>query len=172
MRGRLKGLKLKCRIEPDVPDALLGDPSRLRQVLFNLIGNSLKFTERGEINLTVQRDSGDDTMTCLHFSVQDTGIGIPADQQANIFDAFTQADGSTTRRFGGSGLGLTISRQLVQMMGGRIWVESDLGQGSVFHFTAKFGVSEALDLFRRWRRPGLTTFGCSSWMTILPIAIR
>ena len=126
-----------------MPDALLGDPSRLRQILVNLLGNSLKFTEKGEINLTVQRESGDDAATSLHFSVQDTGIGIPAEKQARIFEAFTQADGSTTRRFGGTGLGLTISRQLVQMMGGRIWVESALGQGSTFHFTASFGISKA-----------------------------
>jgi signal transduction histidine kinase/CheY-like chemotaxis protein len=138
-----KGLELNCRIEPDVPDALLGDPSRLRQILLNLLGNSLKFTERGEINLTVQRESGEDAVTRLHFSVYDTGIGIPAEKQTRIFDAFTQADGSTTRRFGGTGLGLTISRQLVQMMGGRIWVESELGQGSTFHFTASFGISHA-----------------------------
>ena len=138
-----KGLELNCSIEPDVPDALLGDPRRLRQILVNLLSNSLKFTERGEINLTVQRESGDDAVTRLHFSVQDTGIGIPAEKQARIFDAFTQADGSTTRRFGGTGLGLTITRKLVQMMGGRIWVESALGQGSTFHFTANFGISKA-----------------------------
>jgi PAS domain S-box-containing protein len=138
------GLELNCSIKPDVPDALLGDPSRLRQILFNLLGNSLKFTERGEINLTVQRGSGDESVTVLHFSVQDTGIGISPEKQARVFDAFTQADGSTTRRFGGTGLGLTICRQLVQMMGGRIWVESALGQGSTFHFTASFGVSQAV----------------------------
>ena len=143
LRAHQKGLELNCSIEPDVPDALLGDPSRLRQILLNLLGNSLKFTEKGEINLMVQRESGDDAVTSLHFSVQDTGIGIPAEKQARIFEAFTQADGSTTRRFGGTGLGLTISRQLVQMMGGRIWVESALGQGSTFHFTASFGISKA-----------------------------
>ena len=138
-----KGVELNCSFDPDVPDALIGDPSRLRQILLNLLGNSLKFTESGEINLTVQRVSGDNTVTSLQFSVQDTGIGIPAEKQARIFEAFTQADGSTTRRFGGTGLGLTISRQLVQMMGGRIWVESALGQGSTFHFTASFGISRA-----------------------------
>jgi signal transduction histidine kinase/DNA-binding response OmpR family regulator len=144
LRAHQKGLELNCSIEPDVPEAVLGDPSRLRQVLFNLLGNSLKFTERGEINLTVERESGDDAATCLHFSVQDTGIGIPAEKQARIFDAFTQVDGSTARRFGGTGLGLTICRQLVQLMGGRIWVESVPGQGSAFHFTARFGVSTAV----------------------------
>jgi signal transduction histidine kinase/CheY-like chemotaxis protein len=143
LRAHQKGLELNCSIEADVPGELLGDPSRVRQILLNLLGNSLKFTERGEINLTVQQESGDDAFTCLHFSVQDTGMGIPADKQAGIFDAFTQVDGSTARRFGGTGLGLTISRQLVNMMGGRIWVESVLGQGSIFNFTARFGVSTA-----------------------------
>jgi PAS domain S-box-containing protein len=142
-RAHQKGLELNCSIKPDVPDTLLGDPSRLRQVLLNLLGNSLKFTERGEINLTVQRESGDESVAGLHFSVQDTGIGISAEKQTRVFDAFTQADGSTTRRFGGTGLGLTICRQLVQMMGGRIWVESAPGRGSTFHFTASFGVSQA-----------------------------
>jgi PAS domain S-box-containing protein len=142
LRAHQKGLELNCSVEPDVPEALLGDPSRLRQILINLLGNSLKFTAKGEINLTVQRDSGDNAVTILHFSVQDTGIGIAPEKQGGIFDAFTQADGSTTRRFGGTGLGLTISRQLVQMMGGRIWVESALGQGSTFHFTARFGISK------------------------------
>ncbi|MGA2984770.1 MAG: response regulator [Terriglobia bacterium] len=142
-RAHQKGLEVNCRFDPDVPDALLGDPSRLRQILLNLLSNSLKFTDRGEIDLTVQRESGDGAVTRLQFSVHDTGIGIPAEKQARIFDAFTQADGSTTRRFGGTGLGLTISRQLVQMMGGRIWVESAPGQGSTFHFTANFGISQA-----------------------------
>ncbi len=143
LRAHQKGLELNCRIGPDVPDALRGDPSRLRQVLLNLLGNALKFTEQGEVNLVVQRELGDDADTTLHFLVQDTGIGVPAQKQARIFEAFTQADGSTTRRFGGTGLGLTISRQLVEMMGGRIWVESAPGQGSTFHFTAQFGISQA-----------------------------
>jgi len=148
LRAHQKGLELNCSIEADVPGEVLGDPSRLRQVLLNLLGNSLKFTERGEINLTVHQESGDGVFTCLHFSVQDTGMGIPAEKQARIFDAFTQVDGSTARRFGGTGLGLTISRQLVNMMGGLIWVESVLGQGSIFHFTARFGVSAAAS--SRW----------------------
>ena len=143
LRAYQKGLELNCSIEPDVPDALLGDPSRLRQILVNLLGNSLKFTEKGEINLTVQMESGDDAVAILHFSVQDTGIGIPAEEHVRVFEAFTQADGSTTRRFGGTGLGLTISRQLVQMMGGKMWMESVPGQGSTFHFTARFGISQA-----------------------------
>jgi len=142
LRAHQKALELNCIISPEVPDALIGDPGRLRQILLNLLGNSVKFTERGEITLTVQKESGDDAIVGLHFSVQDTGIGISAEKQARIFDAFTQADGSTTRRFGGTGLGLTISRQLVQMMGGRIWVESKLGQGSTFHFIVKLGQSK------------------------------
>jgi len=143
LRTHQKGLELNCLIEPDVPEALAGDPSRLRQVLINLLGNSLKFTERGEVNLRVQRESANEESISLHFSVEDTGIGIPADKQARIFESFTQVDGSTARRFGGTGLGLTICRQLVEMMGGRIWVESALGQGSTFHFTASFGISKA-----------------------------
>jgi signal transduction histidine kinase/CheY-like chemotaxis protein len=143
LRAQEKGLELNCNVDPDLPETLKGDPGRLRQVLLNLLGNALKFTKRGEITLTVQRESGDDAVVSLHFRVQDTGIGIPAEKQAGIFDAFTQADGSITRRFGGTGLGLTISRQLVEMMGGRIWVESAPGQGSTFHFTASFGVSTA-----------------------------
>ncbi|HUI40348.1 MAG TPA: response regulator [Terriglobia bacterium] len=143
LRAHQKGLELNCSIEADVPDVVLGDPNRLRQVLLNLLGNSLKFTASGEINLTVQREPGNDAVTCLRFSVQDTGAGIAPEKQARIFDAFTQADDSTARRFGGTGLGLSISRQLVQMMGGRIWVESTPGQGSVFHFTALLGASTA-----------------------------
>jgi PAS domain S-box-containing protein len=142
-RAHQEGLELNCIIEPDVPEDLTGDPSRLRQVLINLLGNSLKFTKAGEVNLRVQRESVNEECIRLHFSVEDTGIGIPAEQQAHIFEAFTQVDGSTARRFGGTGLGLTICRQLVGMMGGRIWVESVLGRGSTFHFTASFGLSEA-----------------------------
>jgi len=144
LRAYEKGLELNCLIEPDVPEGLTGDPSRLRQVLVNLLGNSLKFTKRGEVNLRVQREAVQEGSISLRFSVEDTGIGIPSEQQARIFEAFTQVDGSTARRFGGTGLGLTICRQLVQMMGGRIWVESTPGQGSTFHFMASFGVSQAV----------------------------
>ena len=143
LRAHQKGLELNCLIEPDVPEGLVGDPSRLRQVLINLLGNSLKFTERGEINLRVQRESMNEESMILHFSVEDTGIGIPVEKQARIFEAFTQVDGTTARRFGGTGLGLTISRQVVGLMGGRIWVESTPGQGSTFHFTASFGFAKA-----------------------------
>jgi len=150
LRAYRKGLELNCDIESDVPEALAGDPGRLRQILINLLGNSLKFTEKGEVNLKVQREPATEGAACLHFSVQDTGVGIPPDRQASIFEAFTQAEGSTARRFGGTGLGLTISRRLVEMMGGRIWVESAPGQGSTFHFTAHFGVSQAATSVEPW----------------------
>jgi CheY-like chemotaxis protein len=145
LRAHEKGLELNCAIAGDVPDDLVGDPSRLRQVLINLLSNSLKFTERGEVNLRVQRDplGVNQESARLHFIVEDTGIGIPVEKQAHIFEAFAQVDGSTTRHFGGTGLGLTICRQLVQMMGGRIWVVSAPGQGSAFHFTASLGISRA-----------------------------
>ncbi|MGA3166036.1 MAG: response regulator [Terriglobia bacterium] len=142
LRAQQKGLDLTCSVELDVPEALIGDPGRLRQVLLNLLGNSLKFTEKGGVRLRVQQDTADETCTCLHFSVQDTGSGVPLEKQQRIFEAPTQDDGSTPPRLGGAGLGLTISRHLVRMMGGRIWVESVPGQGSTFHFTARFGVSQ------------------------------
>ncbi len=141
LRAHPKGLALNCVIAPDVPDDLVGDPNRLRQVVLNLINNALKFTEHGEVTLRVARDAPDPESSCLHFTVEDTGIGIPVEKQAHIFEAFTQVDGSTTRRYGGTGLGLTICRQLVQLMGGRIWVASTPGHGSAFHFTARFGVA-------------------------------
>ena len=146
LRAHQKGLELNGIIDRDVPEVLTGDPCRLRQILVNLLGNSLKFTQKGEINLRIQRQSAEEDSICLHFRVEDTGIGIPLDKQASIFDAFTQADGSTARRFGGTGLGLTICRQLVGMMGGRIWVESAPGQGSTFHFTACFGLVQGAGL--------------------------
>jgi PAS domain S-box-containing protein len=142
IRAHQKGLDLNCVIEPDVPEGLTGDPTRFRQVVVNLLGNSLKFTETGEVNLRVQRESGTEDSVVLHLSVEDTGIGIPEEKQADIFEAFTQVDGSTARRFGGTGLGLSICRRLVEGMGGRIWVESAPGKGSVFHFTARFGISK------------------------------
>jgi len=120
-----------------VPDDLIGDWSRLEQVLINLVGNAMKFTERGSVSvlLTVKERTPESVL--LYFAVVDTGIGIAPERQAQIFEAFTQADGSTTRRYGGTGLGLTISRTLVEMMGGRIWLESTPGQGTTFHFTAR-----------------------------------
>jgi signal transduction histidine kinase/ActR/RegA family two-component response regulator len=139
-RANEKGLALRCDVTPDVPDHVTGDWLRLQQVLINLVGNALKFTERGRVVLTVDVEERTDNEAVLHVAVADTGIGIPPDQQAAIFESFTQADGSTARRYGGTGLGLTISRRLVGMMGGRIWVESEPGRGSTFHFTANVDV--------------------------------
>jgi len=135
LRAHEKELELTLRIQPEVPDNLLGDPTRLRQILFNLVGNSIKFTDKGEVSVQVSADSRDADKTTLHFEVADTGIGIPPDKREVIFEAFAQADNSTSRRYGGTGLGLTISSRLVGMMGGRMWVESEVGQGSTFHFT-------------------------------------
>ena len=140
LRAHHNGLELACDIRPEVPKALAGDPLRLRQVVVNLVGNAIKFTDHGEVVLRVQPESHVDGEVRLHFSVTDTGIGIPAEKQKLIFEAFSQADSSTTRRYGGTGLGLAISQQLVELMGGRIWVESHAGQGSTFHFTATFEV--------------------------------
>ena len=137
-RAHEKGLELACHILPDVPDSLLGDAGRLRQVLVNLVGNAVKFTNRGDVIVEVAVVSAGDEVV-LHFSVSDTGIGIPQDKQWQIFGAFVQADASTTRRFGGTGLGLTISAHLVEMMGGRIWVTSEEAKGSRFQFNAHFG---------------------------------
>jgi signal transduction histidine kinase/DNA-binding response OmpR family regulator/nitrate/nitrite-specific signal transduction histidine kinase len=143
VRASQKGLELACLMLPDVPDRLVGDSGRLRQVLINLLGNALKFTERGEVVLHVEPAAHETGAVWLHFAVSDTGIGIPAEKQAQIFESFTQADSSTTRRYGGTGLGLTISSRLVELMGGEIWVESTVGQGSTFHFTARFGLQAA-----------------------------
>jgi PAS domain S-box-containing protein len=140
-RAEEKGLELACHIAPDVPQELVGDPGRLRQVLVNLLGNAIKFTERGEIVLRVEREPGAAPRTMLHFFVRDTGVGIAASKQREIFEAFVQADSSTTRKYGGTGLGLTIASRLVELMGGRIWLESAESRGSTFHFTAGFGVA-------------------------------
>ena len=143
VRAHQKGLELICDIEPDVPAAVLGDPTRLQQILTNLVGNALKFTEHGHVLVAAREERRSEDRSTLHFSVSDTGIGIPMEKQDTIFEAFSQADGSTTRRFGGTGLGLTISTTLVQLMGGRIWVESALGEGSTFHFTVTLAVTDA-----------------------------
>ena len=140
VRAHQKGLEMLVHVMPDVPLMLLGDHLRVRQVLLNLIGNSIKFTESGQVLLTVERDCEFAVPGHLHFSVADTGIGIATDKLEDVFSSFTQADSSTTRQYGGSGLGLAIVRRLVGLMGGRIWVESELGSGSVFHFTAHFQV--------------------------------
>ena len=125
----------------DIPDQLKGDPLRVRQVLINLLGNAIRFTDEGEIAVRVRADEIGSAQVKLHVTVRDTGIGIPEEEQERIFEAFSQADTSTTRRYGGTGLGLNISVHLVQSMGGEIWVESEVGKGSTFHFTAEFSFS-------------------------------
>ncbi|MGH9746561.1 MAG: response regulator [Candidatus Acidiferrales bacterium] len=141
-RAHEKSLELAWRVAPDVPDYLAGDVSRLRQVLVNLVGNAVKFTERGEVVVEIERESNSiETNAVLHFRVRDTGIGIPKEKQAMVFGAFTQADSSTTRKYGGTGLGLAITTRLVDLMGGRIWLESEPGLGSTFHFTIPFGIA-------------------------------
>src|SRR5688572_19511158 len=140
VRAQEKGLVLACEIAADVPGDLVGDPTRLRQVLLNLLGNAIKFTETGEVALRVAPDAESPDPGALRFTISDTGIGIPDDKLGAVFERFTQADSSTTRRFGGSGLGLTISKRLVELMGGRIWVESGVGKGSVFSFAMSFEI--------------------------------
>ncbi|HJY82170.1 MAG TPA: response regulator [Candidatus Binatia bacterium] len=170
MRAHKKGLELACHIPPNVPDTLVGDPGRLCQIVVNLAGNAIKFTERGEVIVEVQNPESripngalagevrteairnlqsvirNPEECVLHFSVRDTGIGIPPEKQRLIFEAFSQADSSTTRKYGGTGLGLAISSQLIALMGGRIWVESEVGKGSTFHFTARFGLQTGVGL--------------------------
>ena len=135
-----KGLELLLTVHPSAPTSVIGDPTRLRQILINLVGNALKFTERGRIVVEVREETEGDNWAIFNFSVGDTGIGIPLEKQRLIFDAFSQADSSTTRKFGGTGLGLAISNRLIQLMGGRIWVESEVGHGSTFHFSVRLGL--------------------------------
>ncbi len=142
VRCHSKGLELVVRVLPDVPDEIIGDPGRLRQILVNLIGNAVKFTDDGEIVVSVEVEQQNAKVAILHFAVSDTGIGIDQEKVETIFEAFSQADSSTTREHGGTGLGLSISAQLVDLMGGRIWAESELGKGSTFHFTAHFYIDE------------------------------
>jgi two-component system sensor histidine kinase/response regulator len=142
-RAHQKGLELIYDVQPGVPESVVGDPTRIRQVVFNVIGNAIKFTECGEVVLQVEQESRDADSVLLRFSVSDTGVGIPADQQDRIFEAFSQADGSMTRKFGGTGLGLAICARLLEKMGGRIWVVSEPGKGSTFHFTARLMVQKA-----------------------------
>ena len=143
-----KGLELLCHIKSEVPLKITGDPVRLRQILINLIGNAIKFTDKGEIVVRVEPwtdneiNREDEKNITLHFSVSDTGVGIPKNKLDRIFESFTQADGSTTRRYGGTGLGLTICRQIISLMNGKIWVESEPDRGSSFHFTASFAIAE------------------------------
>lgn len=138
LRARQKDLSLICELAEDVPEAVVGDPLRLRQVLLNLLDNAIKFTSKGGVSLAVKLERCNPGEAVVHFAVRDTGIGIPAEKQRTIFEAFSQADSSSTRRYGGTGLGLTISYQLAAMMGGGLWVESPPGEGSTFHFTACF----------------------------------
>jgi signal transduction histidine kinase/CheY-like chemotaxis protein len=144
-RAHQKDLELVYEVQPDVPEALIGDPGRIRQILVNLVGNAIKFTEKGEIVVGVEEESQEKeaNATTLHFTVRDTGIGVPVEKQRTIFDAFSQADGSMARKYGGTGLGLTICKRLVEMMHGRIWLESEPGQGSIFHFTIQLVLQDS-----------------------------
>ena len=164
-RAHEKGLSLVCDIAPSVANDLVGDPTRLRQVLLNLLGNAIKFTEAGEVSLRVEPDLNSSVPTALRFSVRDTGIGISHDKLARVFERFTQADSSTTRRFGGSGLGLTISKRLVELMGGRIWVESQVDKGSLFAFAVPFEVWAA------GNRPAITPVGVGPTADLPPLRI-
>ena len=140
LRAHEKQLELLFEVLPDVPDSLIGDASRLANVIMNLVGNALKFTEQGEISVLVELDEEANDSVCLRFTVSDTGIGIPPDKQVKLFQPFMQADTSTTRKYGGTGLGLVICQKFVELMGGRIWLESEVGHGSQFRFTARFGM--------------------------------
>jgi len=142
IRADEKGLELLCEVAPEVPEIVRGDSVRLRQVIINLVGNAIKFTDKGEVALKVQVEAVNERDRTLRFTVADSGIGIPQEKLQLIFDPFSQADSSTTRKYGGTGLGLTISSRLVGMMGGKIWVESELGRGSQFHFTASVGIAD------------------------------
>jgi len=146
IRADEKGLELLCEVAPEVPEVVCGDSTRLRQVVINLVGNAIKFTDSGEIAVKVQMKSREASECELHFTVSDTGVGIPEEKRELIFAPFSQADTSTTRKYGGTGLGLTISTRLVEMMGGKIWVESEIGRGSQFHFTARLGLTDAKEI--------------------------
>jgi PAS domain S-box-containing protein len=161
-RAAEKGLELACRIAPELPERFIGDPGRLRQTIVNLVGNAIKFTEQGEVVVEVTKASRSNSHVRLHFAVKDTGIGIPPDKQQAVFEEFTQADASTTRRFGGTGLGLAISSQLVRMMKGEIWIESQVGKGTTFHFTTEFEIASD--------QPSLSSLERSS-LTGLPVLV-
>ena len=148
-RAHGKGLELACRVAPEVPVSVVGDPGRVRQILLNLVGNAIKFTETGEVVLAVMVAGADEAGTTLRFEVADTGIGIPPEKKATIFAPFEQADGTTTRKYGGTGLGLTISSRLVALMGGTLGVDDQPGGGSRFHFAAHFAVARVRGSRRR-----------------------
>src|ERR1700733_2725318 len=148
LRADEKGLEIVCEVAPEVPENVRADSGRLRQIVINLVGNAIKFTDQGKVVLKVSSEGQAGQDHILHFEVSDTGIGIAPENQKMIFNSFSQADGSTTRKYGGTGLGLTISTRLVEMMGGKIWVESAVGQGSHFHFTTRVGtvLSDAVEV--------------------------
>jgi PAS domain S-box-containing protein len=146
VRADEKGLELLCEVAPEVPEVVRGDSSRLRQIVVNLVGNAIKFTNRGEIAVRVQAEGREGPDCVCQFTVADTGVGIPEDKRELIFKPFSQADTSTTRKYGGTGLGLTISTRLVEMMGGKIWVESEVGRGSQFHFTVRLGAADTKEI--------------------------
>ncbi len=148
LRAQQKGLEIIYDVQHEIPETLLGDPSRLRQMIVNLVGNSIKFTEHGEIFVSVEQESVTSETISLHFAIRDSGVGIPEDKQQKIFEAFSQADGSMARRYGGTGLGLSICSKLVDLMHGRIWVQSELGKGSTFHFTARMGIQQGTQAHR------------------------
>jgi len=145
-RANEKGLELLCHIKPEVPSHLVGDPGKLRQIIINLVGNAIKFTESGEILIQCGVESLEQNSVLLHFAISDTGIGIPEDKLELIFSNFRQVDSSVSRKYGGTGMGLSIARQLAEMMGGRLWVESELGMGSTFQFTTRLGVKSEKEL--------------------------
>jgi len=147
VRAHEKGLELNCYIRSDTPESLVGDPGRLRQILINLAGNAIKFTDSGEVCIRCEVDEKTDASVQLHFAVSDTGIGVPPDRLDHIFESFRQVDGSMTRKYGGTGLGLSISKQLCEMMGGNMRVESQPGKGSTFHFSLRFGVQAKQEVF-------------------------
>jgi two-component system, sensor histidine kinase and response regulator len=163
LRAHQKGLELACHLQAGIPERLLGDPTRLRQIIVNLVGNAIKFAEHGEVVVRADLESQNEKQITLHFAVSDTGPGISVEKRKIIFEAFTQADGSATRKFGGTGLGLAISSQLAQMMGGRIWVESEVGAGSTFHFTVVLGRGEALP------KEPLAESGCLHGLRVLVV---
>src|SRR5690349_1900104 len=154
--ARQKGLDLDHNVHPEVPEYLVGDPARLRQILLNLVGNAIKFTERGRVEIRVEREPSRETAVWLHISVRDTGIRIAPEQHHIIFESFRQSDGSMTRRYGGLGLGLAICARLTQLMGGQIWVESEPGKGSTFHVTAQFGPAAAKTSPKPAAEPGVS----------------